>query len=115
MKILIAIGVFFWIIGFVRVGQIVEDGLSVNKTFVRPPFFIYLICGMPKARNIPPGVMVIPSLMLQLQGLLLVICGLISLVLTTNVSIVGGVYVCGTILTIRYMLVLYKRNSYEVK
>ena len=115
MKILIAIGVFFWILGFIRVGRIVEDGLVVNKTFVRPPLFIYLICGMPKARNIQPGVMAIPSLMLQLQGLLLIVCGLISLTLTTNLIAVGGFYVCGIILTMRYILVLYKRNSHEVK
>ena len=68
MKILFIIGICLWLIGFIRVGKIVEDGLLVNKTFVRPTFFIYLICGMPKAPNIPRGVIVIPSLMLQPQG-----------------------------------------------
>ena len=114
MKILIVIGVFLWILGFIRVGKIVEDGLLINKTFVHPPFFIYLLCGMPKARNIHSGVMAIPSLMLQLQGLLLIVCGLISLTLVTNLLIVGGFYLSGIILTMRYILILYNRNSHEV-
>lgn len=113
MKILLIIGICLWVIGFIRVGKIVDDGLLVNKTFVRSPFFIYLICGLPKAPNIPRGVIAIPSLMLQLQGLLLIICGVISLILTTNIMIVGGIYICMTILIIGYILFLYGRNAYD--
>lgn len=115
MKMLIAIGLFLWIFGFIRVGQTVQDGLLINKTFVRPHFLIYLICGMPKARNVPHGVVAIPSLLLQLHGLLLIICGLISLVLTRSIAVIGGIYICVGLLIVGYILLLYKRNSYRVE
>jgi hypothetical protein len=114
MEIVIAIGVIVWIIGFVRVGRTIEDGLLVNRTFVRPPFFIYLLCGMPRARHIPAGVMAIPSLFLQLHGLFSIICGLITILVTPNIVLAGGVYILGIVLIVIYILVLYKNNSYNI-
>jgi hypothetical protein len=108
------IGVFLWVIGFFRVGRTIEDGLLVNKTFVRPPFLIYLICGLPKSQNIPPGSMAIPSLFLQLNGLLLVICGVIVVMVTQNIILVGGLYILGLVLIIIYILALFKNNSYNI-
>ena len=114
MEILIIIGVFAWVIGFFRVGRTVEDGLLVNKTFVRPPFFIYLICGLPKSKNIPAGVMAIPSLFLQLQGLLLIISGLITVLVTQNLVLVGALHLFVLVLIMAYILYLYKNNSYKI-
>ena len=114
MEFLIIMGVSLWIIGFFRVGRTVEDGLLVNKTFVRPPFFIYFICGLPKSKNIPSGVISIPSLFLQLQGLLLIISGLITILVTQNIVLVGGLHLLGLVLIIVYVLGLYKNNSYKI-
>jgi hypothetical protein len=113
MEILI-IGLALWVIGYFRVGKIVNDGLLVNKTYVRPPFFIYLLCGLPKARNIPAGVMAIPSLLLQLQGLLFLICGLIDLVQPDeNLLLLGGFYIVGTVFTVIYILDLFRKKSFS--
>jgi len=114
MEVLIMIGVFLWVIGFFRVGRTIEDGLLVNKTFVRPPFLIYLICGLPKSQNIPPGSMAIPSLFLQLHGLLLIICGLIVVLVTRNIILAGVLYVLGLVLIIIYILTLSKNTSYKI-
>ena len=114
MEILIAIGAFLWVLGFFRVGRTIEDGLLVNKTFVRPPFLIYLICGLPKSQNIPPGTMAIPSLFLSLHGLLLIILGLISVLVIQNIILVGVMYLLGLVLIILYVLSLYKNHSYKI-
>jgi hypothetical protein len=114
MEILIIIGLALWVIGYFRVGKIVNDGLLVNKTYVRPPFIIYLLCGLPKAINIPAGIMAIPSLLLQLQGLLFLICGLIDLVQPDeNLLLLGGFYILGTVFTIIYILDLCKNYSFK--
>jgi hypothetical protein len=114
MEFMIIIGVSLWIIGFFKVGRTVEDGLLVNKTFVRPPFFLYLICGLPKSKNISSGVVSIPSLFLQLQGLLFIISGLITIMVTQNIVLVGGLHLLGLVLIIVYVLGLYKNNSYKI-
>jgi hypothetical protein len=114
MEFLIVIGAVLWVIGFFRVGRTVEDGLLVNRTFARPPRFIYLICGLPKSQNIPPGTMAIPSLFLQLHGLLLIICGLITVLVTQNIFLVGCLYILGLVLLIKYIIVLYKNNAYKM-
>jgi hypothetical protein len=114
MKILIIIGFAFWVIGYLRVGKIVDDGLLANKTYVRPPYLIYLLCGLPKAKNIPAGVMAIPSLFLQFQGMLLLLCGLIDLVQPKeNLLLLGGFYILGTVFTMIYILGLFKKKSFK--
>ncbi len=111
----IGFGVFIWIVGYARVGHVRKNDVLVNQTFVRPPFFIYLICGMPKARNIPKGVMAIPSVLAQLHGLFWILFGLIYPdVNVQNLTAQEIFFLVGTVLIIAYVWVLYKRNEYRV-
>lgn len=112
----IGFGVFFWIIGYVRVGRVRENDLLVDRTFVRPPFVIYLVCGMPRARNIPKGVMAIPSLFGQLQGLFWILYGLIfHICQVKNLFVQGSIFLIGMVLTMVYVLTLYERRAYKVE
>jgi len=72
----IILGAFLWFSGFFRAGSFEEKGPPISKAFVRPPFLIYLLCGRPKALNIPKGVVALRSLITQLQGILFVAYGL---------------------------------------
>ena|SRR5215203_5502121 len=113
---LIGAGVFIWILGFIRVGRVRENDVLVNRTFVRPPFVIYLVCGMPRARNIPKGVMAIPSLFGQLQGLFWIFCGLIFPYLPSQKLIFqGSIFLIGIVLIMVYILKLYERRAYKVE
>lgn len=107
-------GLGLWTYGFVTVGRPRETGFLVDKSFVRPPFFIYLICGMPKAKNIPVGVMSIPALIGQLAGWLWLIVGL-TYFFTQSIALHVWLFFIGTILIIIYALVLFNRNLYKNK
>jgi hypothetical protein len=111
----IGFGVFVWIAGYIRVGRVRENDVLVNRTFVRPPFFIYLLCGMPKARNIPKGVMAIPSVFAQLQGIFWLLFGLTNPDLNIQKPIIQEItFLIGTISIIVYVWILYKRNEYRI-
>lgn len=113
---LIGAGIFIWILGFIRVGRVRENDMLVSRTFVRPPFFIYLLCGMPRARNIPKGIMAIPALFGQLQGLFWILCGLIFPYLPSQKLILqGSIFLIGMILIMVYVLTLYERRAYKVE
>ncbi len=112
----IGFGVFIWIVGFIRVGKVRENDVLVNRTFVRPPYFVYLICGLPKARNVLKGVMAIPSLFGQLQGLFWILFGLILPYLPSQKFILQGfIFLIGIVLIMVYILNLYKRRAYKVE
>jgi len=66
----ITLGLFLWFVGYFRAGFLEEEGPLISKAFVRPPFLIYLLCGLPHASNIPKGVIALRSLMTQFQGIL---------------------------------------------
>jgi len=66
----VILGLFFWFVGYFQSGFSKEDGSEISKAFVQPPFLIYLLCGLPRASNVPKGVIALRSLMAQLQGIL---------------------------------------------
>lgn len=108
-------GLLVWIIGFVRAGSTnKKNGLLVEQSFIHPPFFIYLVCGMPKAQNIPPGVMSVPGLMSQLVGLFWLAYGLTDFGLPPQkVELQILIWFIGTMVLIPlYVLRLYNRNRY---
>ncbi|MFZ5909216.1 MAG: hypothetical protein ACOYYU_04300 [Chloroflexota bacterium] len=112
---MIGLGMFAWAYGFIRVGYIKKNSLWLERAFVYPPYLIYLICGMPKAKNIPNGVMALTSLIFQLQGLLWIAYGLVYPYLETiNIIIQGILLSTGMVLIIIYGWSLYKRNLYKI-
>ncbi len=114
-EIWLGLGILSWLSGFIRVGYIRRNGTLMQRTFVRPPFLIFLICGMPKSRAIPVGVMAIPALMLQLQGVLWTVYGLIYPYLQNrNLVLHGIVLFIGMVLIIVYAWMLRNQNSYEL-
>jgi len=114
-EVWIGMGVFCWVFGFIRVGRVEKYGLLIERTFVSPPSFIYLICGMPKAQSVPLGVMALYSLLLQLFGLFWIAYGLISSYLPDQGIIRYGVFLCGMFLIVIYGWILYRRNSYKIE
>ena len=112
----IGVGLFLWVFGFIKVGRKRETGFSIDKSFVRPPFFIYLICGMPKAQNIPRGIMSVSAVWSQLIGLLWVGYGIVYPFLQNqNLWLQGILLNIGIILIFAYGWFLYKRNIYKVE
>lgn len=112
----IGLGIFVWLIGFLKVGYFDEKGYLMKRTFLRPPFLIYLICGLPKARNIPSGVMAILALIAQLQGILLIVYGIIYWYWPNhNFTLHGIILFAGTILINIFAWKLYKRYPYKVQ
>lgn len=112
----IGMGIFLWILGFLRAGDKRETGFLIDKSFVHPPFFIYFICGMPKVRNTPPGIMAVSAVWLQLIGLLWIIYGLIYPYLDNQNLILQGILInIGIILIFVYGWVLYKRTPYKIE
>jgi hypothetical protein len=105
-------GTVFWIYGFITVGRKRKTGFLVDESFVHPPFIIYLICGMPKAKNIPASVMAIPSLSSQLGGWVWIISGLLY-IFTRDVFLQAWPFCIGTFLVVAYALVLFNRNLYR--
>ena len=114
-NIWVTFGIMAWALGFIRVGVVKKIDLEINKSFVRPPFLVYLICGMPRSRNIPKGVMAIPAVMLQLHGLFWIAYGVVSAYLPIQSLILQGTFVfSGIALIMVYGLKLYKNNRYEI-
>jgi hypothetical protein len=71
---------------------------------------------MPKSGKLPPGVVGIPALMLQLQGWLWVLYGAIYPYLHNQNLLLHGIgLLVGMILILNYGRVLYQRSSYELK
>ena len=115
-KIWIVLGVFSWLIGFIGAGRTLERGSLLNKVYVRPPFWIYLICGLPKASNIPPGVMGLLALVGQLQGILLIVFGAIYYFWPNqNFMLYGSFLLLGISLLYVYGSNLYKRHRYKAE
>lgn len=110
----IGYGIFNWVLGFMGTIYRKKIGMPIEKFLARPPFLIYLVCGMPRAQDIPPGVMVIPALIVQLMGLSWVAYGLIYPYLPAG-TIDYQIYVIGlgAILFVVYGWILYKRNLYK--
>lgn len=109
----IVLGIFGWLAGFFRAGFAEKDGYKINRVFVRPPFLVYLLCGLPRASNIPRGVIALRSLMSQLLGILILMYGIISnylpvrhLILEMVFMLLVGSGVIG------FCLLLYKRSPY---
>jgi hypothetical protein len=96
--------------GFLRLGD--KDHY---KAFVRPPFVIYLLCGLPKTPSIPSGVMTVMAITLQLQGILLFIYGATYRYWPQNIVLQSFVLFIGTILFYLYGWILYKRHPYKVE
>jgi hypothetical protein len=111
----IGFGIIAWIFNFMTVGRRIKNGAPLEGSFVRPPFFVYLICGMPKARNIPSGVMGGRALAGQLIGIFAVIYGLIYPYLPAETLLYQAilVYLVG-ILDYLYVLMLQKRHPYNI-
>jgi len=87
---IIILGIIFWLIGFFRAGFRFLEGPPFLRSFIRPPFFIYLLCGLPKASNIPKGVISTGAALSQFWGILYVTYGIVSNRLTEqNVYIHG--------------------------
>ena len=108
-------GIALWIFGFIRVGNKRETGFTIDKSFVRPPFFIYLLCGMLKARNIPSGIVAVSSIWSQLIGVLWIGYGVMYPFLHNQNLLFQGILLnVGMILIFVYGWVLYKRNLYKV-
>jgi hypothetical protein len=68
----LVLGVSSWLLGFFRAGFAREEGPLFVRSFIRPPFLIYLLCGFPRATNIPKGVIATGSVGSQLLGILLI-------------------------------------------
>ncbi len=114
LEMWIAFGLFIYIVGFLRVGRVRKTAVVVNQTFVRPPFFIYLICGMPKAHNIPKGVMAVPSIFAQLQGIFWILFGLTNPDFNIqNPTVQEITFVIGNLSIVVYVWILYKQNKYK--
>jgi hypothetical protein len=69
--------ILIWIIGYL--GSKEDDNYQDKVRFrrVKPHPIIYLICGKPKAPNIPAGVLVVNLMWRQLFGILLLIYGVL--------------------------------------
>ena len=108
-------GVLGWVLGWIRVGKVRQIGLPIDKAFVRPPFIIYLACGLPRARNIPKGVMAVSALGLQLVGLLWFFYGITYSYWPIKNQYVHGTILCiGIVLILIYCWTLYKRSSVDI-
>jgi hypothetical protein len=71
-------GVLLWIFGYIA-GRIRPGSIrfrnrpmenNINVVYVKPPFILYLLCGLPKFPHLPSGVMGYYNLYGQLLGLL---------------------------------------------
>jgi len=112
----IGFGILFWLLGFLRAGYTRERGNLLNKVYVRPPQVIYLVCGLPKASNLPHGVMAVLALMVQLQGILFIVYGIICYFWRDrNFALDGFLLLIGTILICSFSWQLYKRDPYTVE
>ena len=110
----ISAGIFFWLAGYFTAGVIEDNGATIQKALLRPPFYIYLICGRPKAPNIPQGVISVRALMSQLQGILFLSYGVIYYFLAEhNLSLHIAVLIITTLLIYVFSWWLYKLHPYN--
>ncbi|MBK9781906.1 MAG: hypothetical protein IPP55_17985 [Anaerolineales bacterium] len=72
------LGIFFWLIGFFRAGFRFLEGPPFLRSFIRLPFLIYLLCGLPRASNLPKGVISTGAVLSQFWGILYVTYGIVS-------------------------------------
>lgn len=115
-KIWVGLGMFIWFIGFVNAGKTRKNMMPFERSFVRPPYLVYLLCGLPKAQNIPSGVMSVLSVIGQLNGLLWIIFGLVSPSLASLTPLTQGILLnIFMLLIVLYGWFLYRRSLYKVE
>lgn len=112
----VVLGAVSWCAGFFQAGFSDEKGQKISQVFVRPPFLIYLLCGLPKASNIPKGVIALRSLMSQLQGILFLSYGIIHAHLP-NQNFNLHMVIMFILINIIYLFcwLLYKRYPYSIE
>ncbi len=114
VKLWIGLGTFIWIVGFIKAVKIKEAGLPFDRALVRPPYLIYLVCGLPKSKKLPVGVMSVLSIVAQLIGLLWILYGIAFPSLKALSLMAQGILLnCSMVLIIIYGWYLYKQNLYK--
>jgi hypothetical protein len=73
----IIIGAVGWLWGYYRAGIINLEGSQFIRSFIRPPFFIYLLCGLPSVPTNPKGVIATSSVLGQLGGIIFITYGIL--------------------------------------
>jgi hypothetical protein len=112
----IGLGALLWLFGFFRARYVDEKKSPIERSLVRPPFLVYLLCGLPKARNLPRGVMAMVSIIGQLQGISFIVYGMIYHYWPNqNFTLHGFLLFSGMILFFIYGWTLYKQHPYKTE
>ena len=109
----IGTGVFFWVVGYFSAGVSDEQGAIIQRALLRPPIFIYQICGKPTPANLPKGVIALRAMMSQLLGILFITYGSIAgFFLTFRLSVHVVILVLAMVSVYLFSWWLYKHFRY---
>jgi len=67
----VTITTIFWLVGFMVTRYGASAPLPPNVLLIKPPRWLYYLCGAPQAPGFPRGVIRLGSFLLQLSGLLM--------------------------------------------
>ncbi len=110
----IGFGVLCWIIGFSRGNSTRLNRTNRSWSLLRPHPWIYWICGSPKVPRLPRGVIGLPELIVQLEGIYFVLCGILSYFMSSIGPFLQTLFLfIGTVLICITCFGVYKRYPYH--